>query len=458
MDRLPVELITIICSFLDPNDVGHLRSASKFYANVGRPFMFRHLHFAFTRNSFERLHAISSDPALAPYVISLYYEADTLPFYENFEHWQQVFDKGFVNPPSPESGSERTVRAYRRDFKKLRTTAYRKHIYYSKQQDAMRAQSYHSRKIVDAISRLSNLQEIVLSLEHWAGGPSKAMKNAYFGSLIMPFGHNSGADPHGVPQLLSLLQGSARAQMKLKRLSGGIIDWKFFKQSDGVFKDVQKAVQNLQELKLEFSTIPGMEEVDDAVIECLNFIDGDHNLELRVLECLRYLKDGRVKKFLVAAPKLKLLDLRFDSNLPTWIRHFPVCLGHVVGKHKWKFLADVTLSRLGCRAGDLERFCATHAMTLRRLVMDQISMDKGSWAFTLWRMRRVLHLNEVKIYGHLRAYGSPREDWTFAEMESEGGTTMGRVIQEYLLQGGNGPVLDLSQYDELTVVELQESI
>ena len=455
MDRLPVELITIICLFLDPNDVGHLRSASKFYATVGRPFMFRHLHLAFTPGSFERLHAVSSDPALAPYVISLHYEADTLPFYKKFEDWQQAFGRDFMNPPSPERGSERTVRAYRRDFKKLRYTAYRKHIHYSKQQDAMRAHGYHSRKVVDAISRLSNLQEIVLSLEHWAGGPSKAMKKAYFDSLVMPYGHNSRADPHGVPQMLSLLQGSARAQMKLKRLSGGIIDWKFFKQSDGVFKDVQKAVQNLQELKLEFSAIPGTEEVDNAVLDCRYFADGRRYLESKVLECLRYLKDGRVKEFLVAAPKLKLLDLRFDSNFPAWIRHFPVSLGQVVGKHKWEFLADVTLSGLGCRAGDLEGFCATHAMTLRRLVMNRISMDQGSWALTLWRMRRVLHLDEVEIYGHLRAYGSPREDWTFAEMESKGETTMSRVIQEYLLQGGNGPVLDLSQYEDLTFVELQ---
>lgn len=41
----------------------------------------------------------------------------------------------------------------------------------------------------------------------------------------------------------------------------------------------------------------------------LNGITGDDELELKVLMCFQYLKNGRLKDFLVAAPNLKLCRL-----------------------------------------------------------------------------------------------------------------------------------------------------
>ncbi|MCJ1264470.1 hypothetical protein MMC22_004342 [Lobaria immixta] len=104
-----------------------------------------------------------------------------------------------------------------------------KYVNYIKLQKAMREDNYHAGKIADAMFHLPNLSEVVLSLERWAGGPSKAIENAYRDSHVIPDGHNSWRENHvGVAQMLSLLQGSARTQMKLKSLCGGIVNWKFF--------------------------------------------------------------------------------------------------------------------------------------------------------------------------------------------------------------------------------------
>ncbi|MCJ1264109.1 hypothetical protein MMC22_003980 [Lobaria immixta] len=353
MDRLSVELIRIICSSLIPSDVGRLRRASRFYANVGRPFMFQQLHLLFAPDSFERLRAISSDPTLAPHVTSLFYEADTLPVCEEMEHWQSFLGDSagllgleFIYPPSPNNSSERACRAYRREvdqLENLKSTRYQKFLIYLDQQDAMRKDNYHAGKIADAMFHLLNLEAIILSFEYWAGGASKAARNPYSDSLM-----------------LSLLQGSADTQIKLKTLCGGVIDWKFFKQSDEVFKDLQKAVRNVRELELEFSTSPGIEEAEDLIRNS----DGDE-LESEILECAGYLKNGRLKELLAAAPSLKRLDLRFDSTIPSWIQGCPTDLRYVLGKHKWGCLADVTLSFLGSRAEDLVDFCETRLHTAK---------------------------------------------------------------------------------------------
>ncbi|MCJ1263787.1 hypothetical protein MMC22_003657 [Lobaria immixta] len=131
-----------------------------------------------------------------------------------------------------------------------------KYVNYIKLQKAMREDNYYVGKIADVMFHLPNLSELVLSLERWAGGPSKAIENAYSDSHGIPDGHNSWREPCGVAQMLSLLQGSARTQMKLKSLCGGIVNWKFFIQNDEILEELQKAVRNLQELKLNLS--PGI--------------------------------------------------------------------------------------------------------------------------------------------------------------------------------------------------------
>ncbi|MCJ1264510.1 hypothetical protein MMC22_004382 [Lobaria immixta] len=379
---------------------------------------------------------------MAPHVTYLCYEADTLPAYEEMEDWEcNLSDPGFfsnlelMDPASSDSSSECADRAYERELSpltELKSTRYHKFLNYRKQQDAMREDDYYAGKVVDAMSRLPNLEAIIFSLEHWAGLPSQAIKNAYSDSLVVPYGHNSWKDPRGVPQMLSLLQGSAHNQIKLKVLHGGVMDWKFFKQSDEVFKDLQKAVRNVQELKLEFSTSPGMEEARDL---------------------LRNFDDERLQEFLAAAPNLEMLDLRFDSAIPSSIRGYPADLSYVVGMHKWEFLADVTLSFFSSRAEDLVGFCEIHDRTMQRLAISKIILVEGSWLSTFQKMRRLLHLKEVRIRGRLEALN---ECWTFAMMKTRGETTMSRVVQEYLLQGGDGPLLDLEQYTDLSKDELKE--
>lgn len=457
MDQLPVELITIVCSFLKPRDIGRLRRASKLYADVCRPLMFREEHLIFTPQSFERLRTISSDPKLAPYVTSFFFEADTLPFYECFEEWEvHVFDRArssgieSMHLPGPNS-SERAHRAYQRELTKLKkrprhqysplqlSTAYQKYLDYSKEQDVMRTDNYHAGKIADALAKLPNLEEIILSLECWKNGRSKALKNAHKDCYTVAYGDNSWTERLGVPQMLSLLLGSARTRMNLKRLSGGLVDWCFFEQDDEVFEDLQKAVRNLQELTLEFST--GIEVS----------IEGVETYGVEIEECAEYLKNGRVLDFLAAAPKLRMLDFRFDWCNP----NCPADLRYVVGRHKWEFLADVTLSTLEGRAEDLLGFCETHATTLRELVLDEIKLVEGSWSATFQKMRQLLNLKKVRICGNFEAFEFD-EVWSFSMIEFGDETMLSRVVERYLLQGGDGPLLDLGEYDGLTELEYEE--
>ncbi|MCJ1265783.1 hypothetical protein MMC22_005663 [Lobaria immixta] len=447
MDQLSVELISILFSFLTPTDVRHFRCASKFYANVGRSFMFRHLHLLFTPSSFERLHTISSDPTLARCVTSLYYEADSLPIYASFDIWKRCASKRLaiypetepLNPP-PDGISERARRAYQRESTKLKIYAtWDKYLCYIWQQKEMRKDNYLAGKIANAMVNLPNLEEIIFSLGHWAGGPSEAIQYAYSDAHVIPYGHNShsSTEPLGVPQMLSLLQGSACTQMKVKRLSGGIVNWEFFKQNGKVLDDLHKAVRNLQELKLEFSTS------NEEELERPRFVDPEqYHARMAIQRCARYLTNGRLREFLSAAPDLRLLDIRFDRNVKNYNPGSPAALRYVVGKQKWDFLSDVTLGYFDSRAEDLIGFCAIHAMTLQRLVLNEIQLLEGSWLSTFQQMRRLLSLKQVRIRGTLHALEF-HECWTFTTMDSRDEDMMTRVVQGYLLLGGDGPLLDL---------------
>lgn len=331
---------------------------------------------------------------------------------------------------------------------KQKTTAYQKYLDYSMQQDAMCEADYHAGKITDAIAHLPNLKEIVLSLDYWVGEPSKAMKNAYNDSLIIPYGDNGRTEPRGVPQMLSLLQGSALTQTKLKSLCAGVVDWRLFDQSDEVFEDLQKAVRNLQELRMKFSTKPPIRGGEG--------LTGNTRNKLEIISCALYLRNGRLREFLAAAPDLKLLDLRFDRRIKKSIPCCPADLRYVVGKDKWEFLADLTLSVFNSREEDLIEFCETHAMTLQRLVINEIQLAEGSWLSTFQRMRRLLHLKKARVCGNMEAFEISNEYWNFPPMTARDETTMSRVVQDYLLQGGDGPLLDLAQYDHLNRFELAE--
>ncbi|MCJ1468997.1 hypothetical protein MMC07_007629 [Pseudocyphellaria aurata] len=437
--------------------MGQLRCASKFYASVGRPFMFRQLHLIFTPHSFRRLQAIASDPTLAPYVTTLFYEADTLPKYRPYADWvRRVFHPTILSGmehiellemPGPDS-TARSRRAYQRELWKLKeksrlelSTAYKKYLNYLEEQQVIRVNNYNAREIADAMAQLPNLVQIIFSLEQWAGERSENVQNTYSDSHTKLCGHNDWTAELGVPQLFSLLRGSVRTHKKLKSLSGGFVDLRFIMQGGDVSRELQKAVRHLQELKLGFS----------AFSTCFVIPQDEINSGyVKRAEATTFLEYGYLQDFLAAAPNLRLLDLRFNWSSPD----SGADLRYIVGNHRWEFLADVTLSNFECRAADLVGFCERHAMTLQRLVIDDVELFEDSWAPTFQKMRRLLHLQQVKIRGDLMAYEF-RERWSFTRMESRHETTMGRVVQEYLLQGGDGPLLDLDEHDKPTDQELE---
>lgn len=488
MDRLPIELIRIIYSLLKRRDVGRLRRVSKFYAVVGRPFMFHLFHLVFTLDSFERLRLISTNLDLAPHVTYLYYEldsfwscdeieeagipeaepesfsetkshlsdSDSLPeLYESTSDCDSIEEEG-VPSAEPESFSE--TNSLLLDSGSLlesdESTAYQKLLEHSKQQEAMCKDNHYASKVADAVSHLPNLYWICMSIQHTAPRPTNALKKAFRDSVVVPYGHGSCGEPYGVSQMLSLLQGVARSQVKLKRLFGGVMDWKLFKQSEEVLKDLQKALQNIQYLELEFSTCFGHEEAIDLLSSSF-YLERDE-LASEIQGCAACLKDGRFNTILATAPNLRRLDVRFYPAIPTQIPGIPADLSNIVGKHKWEFLAEVSLGFMSSKEEDLVRFCELHAMTLESLVMSRIILVKGSWLSTFQSMRRLLRLRYVSIYDRLEAVG---ECWDFPMMGAGGKrseTTMRRKVQEYLLQGGDGPLLDLNQYIDLNKAELKE--
>ncbi len=65
MENIPPEVVGLICSFLTHKDCGSLRHVCKYFAQVGIPFMFKHVVANTTSPRLNALENISNNPHIA---------------------------------------------------------------------------------------------------------------------------------------------------------------------------------------------------------------------------------------------------------------------------------------------------------------------------------------------------------------------------------------------------------
>ncbi|KAI1359121.1 hypothetical protein F5Y08DRAFT_349964 [Xylaria arbuscula] len=78
MYSIPLEIIYMVCSFLDVDDIQRFRLASKLLAAVGAAYMLPTVSFRSNREDHNRLTAISLHPVFSKHVTTLTYYADII--------------------------------------------------------------------------------------------------------------------------------------------------------------------------------------------------------------------------------------------------------------------------------------------------------------------------------------------------------------------------------------------
>ena len=458
LGHLPNEILLIIFEQLTlrykQRDIARLRLVCKRFADIGNRFLLSEAHLFFKPSQFEQLRQISEHPIISKKIDTLFYEADVLQDYGSMPNWKAnicipIWMKT-LSPkslPPPPTASAREERAYNRSLNKaihgpqhphtgtLLRRAYDKYAAHLADQESMRQQDYNLEMLKDALMKMPNLKTIEMSTECCLGR-STGMEQAFKDGLAAPYGDTQSDEGCGVGQLRSLLLAADAAGLKFETLAAGNVDWRFFRESEKqgleVLQKMQHAVRSLRTLRLYIST----RGEDD---EYVYFDDLAHSM---LPECAKHLYETfHLKDFITSTPALERLDVNFDCDEP----YPPATLGYIVGTFKWHSLRVASFSYISTDEDCLAQFFDRHADTLRKLRLETISLNEGSWPSLLRHARKTLKLEQAALSGRLKSLEAEEVYYFDLPAGLNGGkkAKIQVVVEEYLVEGGEGPLLDL---------------
>ena len=352
-------------------------------------------------------------------------------------------------PTLPPGASERDLRAHNRGLNRAMRgpkfthsdrslrSAYDAYMEHLADQGLMRMQDYKMQMLKDAMKKMPNLKTVEMSTESCLNnGRSSRMDQAFKDGLKSPYGDRQTGEGCGVGPLRSLLLAADAAGLKLESLSVGNLDWRFFMESDKqnleVMRKMRGAVRSLRTLRVYVST------------HGQDYMSFDNLSHAMVQECAKCLHEtSHLRDFVTATPDLERLDLNFDCNDP----YPPASLCDSIGAFTWHSLRVAAFAYISADEDCLVYFFERHASSLRKLRLDNMTLTTGSWASLLKRARKTLKLEQAAVSGKLESY-DPEE---FHYFDLPPGLNDGKkakiedVVEEYLLKGGDGPLLDLDK-------------
>ena len=459
LSQLPNEILHMVFEQLTrrhpQRDVARLRLVCKLFADIGNYYLLSEAHLFFKSCKFQQLRQISEHPTISKKVDSLFYEADMLTNYGLMQNWKEnICVPGWMKTVAPEescppsTASARDERAHSRNLKKamygpkythsetLLRRAYAEYKSHLADQESMRSQDYNLELLKNALMKMPNLKTIEVSTECCLGR-SAGMEQAFKDGLSMPYGDTETKEGCGVGQLRAILLAAEAARLKLETLTAGSLDWRFFressKQNQGTLQKMQSALRSLRTLKLYIST---SSEYDDDMY----FDDLSH---VMVPECATYLHEhSHLTDFVTATPDLERLDINFDCDEP----YPPATLGDIVGTFQWHSLRVAAFAYISADEDCLVQFFDRHASTLRKLRLDTILLTTGSWPSLLRSARKTLTLEQAALCGKLSSLNPDVQSFYFdlpPGLNSGKKAKIEAVVEEYLVEGGEGPLLDL---------------
>ena len=415
IDKLPAELVHLICAYLKPTELASLRQVSRIAAPISLQYMVPEVHLILAEDSFEQMQALSAHPIASKYVTSFFFEADKLRALPRSTWERYVLGPHFIAQAEElrrrdrpcHHTSERSLRIYHRESNKLLLDTPRHHYTEEELDDAFmkyreilhfqqnrREASVQAKKIAEAMKQFSHLKKITLSnddsIRQSTSKLTKTLNEPSFCNVYEADDPRHGLSaPIGLQQMRSLLLGAHHAGLTVEHLHCGAVSWRILQQDARTFTRMTNSISNVKNLRLEFATtVDGVTEWEELL-----------RSKVEIKKCQSFLKKGRLRDFVTAAPNLEHLQLGFQFNEPAW----PTRLTHIFGSHHWPNLQTVRLKNIATSEGALLDFCTLHASSLKTLQLHTIGLRDGSWFPVFCRMRKVLALDTMVVTGRLES-------------------------------------------------------
>ncbi|KAI0002799.1 hypothetical protein F4779DRAFT_602821 [Xylariaceae sp. FL0662B] len=412
MDRVPPEVLHLICSYFSPSEARSLRLCCKTFADIGACYGFGTITFYLCRADFKKLHAIAQHPIISKHVKSLIYNAAMLE--EPAKTLEQYIDK------------TRSV-VYRRqvemcDKNWLPDSALLQEPYdryscapisagdiqenYSHYMSMIRDQ----RRILstkqdflllkEAIPKLTNLQSIMLTNGDWYLDPTNIPSpfDAFFCYSL--YSH----EPHGVRQMEAIFHGLADSGIQLHSLYAGTLDICLIRPT--FFDQILATCSHLKSIDLAFDTI------DPEVT-----LGAD---ETRLIVAARESTDtGIIATFLRKLPDLVKLSIGFTAAEDMGMT-YPASLSNIISPgFKWRQLHHLSLAAVETERHELLAFFILHQPTLKTVFMRDCRLISTSWTRLLKQMKWILKLKDIRLSGRIQGKVEVEDDYSVPTVVGE---------------------------------------
>ncbi|KAI1396662.1 hypothetical protein F4819DRAFT_120245 [Hypoxylon fuscum] len=397
MGIMIAEILCIICSFLDIEDVRRFRLCCKAFADAGACFAYREVVFYLHHRDLDMLRHISQHPIASRNVRSLIYIGHTMGspgksldefrrFYAALREGEKFVAETLQEPPPPRIGNLQLE------------SLYKTYMATVEQEEKILRDDLDMSCLKDAISRFTSLQEVTMSTDFWFYW-GREHKTPFEGCLLKP---GDELQPTGCRQLDSLLTAVSATDLKLKKLRAGVFSWQFLQKPPAELSRALSSCTNLTSLELCIDT--GMQD---------NGPDHDDDMLVgtEVPQCRRLMETGLLRDFIKSLHRLQTLSVVFGWHSEE--HGYAARLEDIMEpKHRWDHLDSLTLGNITCERQDLMSMLKRHKGTLKELCLRDIRLRSTSWQILLPKIRRTMDLDDACICGEL--YGQ-EEDSPYAE-------------------------------------------
>ena len=428
---VPQEILQLVCKYLNQSDLKNVRLARKEFNDAAEVWLFRYIYLRRNMDSFVRLRMVASSPHLAKLVKGLFYSSQLLQAPEepvDFDTWRRRYlGKGFisVNVSDYLSKNCTTTDLHR---------CYSRWCAYLDSQRLMQRYDIEEKGLEDALSKLSQLEEIyfgpLFSADEELPGSLRRITREPICSLgrelkVQP-NHGSGINYH-VRQFTSIMVAACKSNRELKVIEARNLRWNIFQQQDEVLAMMNTNMRYCEHFK--WRPTKWME---------------NENGDLQLGSMMRN------------APRLRTIELAFRTYMSQTHRDFNNLSRVLVDHYHWPNLNRVLLHGFKVSDIHLKGFLAAHAASLTSLGLGEIILTpyerKGkphhsSWINFIIFLQESLNLRKMYFCHSLVSEGD--ENWSVADGDEArriaqkwygGGLTVKERVERYVVKGGEFPL------------------
>ncbi|KAI1114669.1 hypothetical protein F5Y14DRAFT_413287 [Nemania sp. NC0429] len=384
MDKIPPEIIYVVCSLLNVDDILNFRLVNRLFSDIGAAYMLPEVTFYMHQDELDRLEAISLHPIFSKHVNSLTYFAETVDA-------PKVTWREFLRDHKRKTRWNNRVRKLNLTPSQL-IAEYKRYCDAVDEQEKLLATEKDLDLLKEVLPRFARLEALTMSAGNlFYEGRYRTQRKKPFADFLWN-DYMSDIHPEGKRALQALLTANAHSPCALTTLRAGTLHWRFFKRNERELTRMFRPLANLTSIELSITVDPADERIHEGN-------------SLR--KCQRVLARGGIRNILKSMPKLQclcieILNLECDEQEKgAWLRDI------IEPGFQWPNLKELVLGGIVANRMELMNVLVRHKDTLRRLCLRDVALASTSWRKLLPDIRNRLRLEEACICGDIHG---ERED------------------------------------------------